>query len=68
MIRFCVDGEYDPLRKTYTLSMGECGEEVSKGRFLGTCYEGGWSYTDQGLFLGTEEECLEFIHSKEIEG
>lgn len=38
-------------------------ENGYKGRLIDTVYSDGISYTDWGEFVGTYEECEEYIHS-----
>ena len=63
-----VNASYDCVSEGMTYWTGEWSADGYKGRLTDTVYVDGASWTDWGLFVGTEEECAQFIAICEKKG
>ena len=63
-----VNASYDCVSEGMTYWTGEWSADGYKGRLTDTVYVDGTSWTDWCLFVGTEEECTQFIAICEEKG
>ena len=63
-----VNASYDFVSDSMTYWTGEWSADGYQGRLYDTIYVNGASWTDWDLFVGTEEQCAQFIAICEEKG